>query len=311
MNKKLLSSKFELKYRFFRFDSPLNGARKLYFFNIVRWKITTLHLLFKKREKFSLPVQYEPEKLKFREDFFCILGHGTILFQINGKRIITDPVFGNIPFYKRYTPFPYSLSEIGKIDYVLISHSHYDHFDIPSLKKIKQVEKVIVPLKVSKYLKNIFPYEKICELNWFEEFSDNGFKITFLPAKHWSKRRIFDTNTTLWGSLLIQFEKANFYYAVDTAYSYHFKEIGKMFKIDYAFLPVGAYKPDYIMKHNHLNPDEAYSAFKDLKAGYFVPIHFGVFKLSDEPVSEPYQILIKKYNTPQTLIPSIGTVVEV
>ncbi|WP_201328552.1 MBL fold metallo-hydrolase [Thermotomaculum hydrothermale] len=139
--------KYNLTFKFYRFDSPLNGARGLYFFNIIRWQFESIHLKFRKREKFSLPVVNQSEKLKTEKDFFCLLGHGTILFQLNRVRIVTDPVFGNIPFYKRYTPFPYGVKNLMPIDAVLISHNHYDHLDIPSLKKIKNAGKIVLPLK--------------------------------------------------------------------------------------------------------------------------------------------------------------------
>ena len=308
MRKDSLSDRYSLTYKFSRFDTPLNGARGLYFFNIVRWQITSFPLKFQKRELFSLPLIDEKERLKTDKDFFCLLGHGTILFQINGVRILTDPVFGDIPFYKRYTPFPYKVEDLGKIDVVLISHNHYDHMDLPSLRKIKGLEKIILPLKSRRYVKNIFSEEKIVELEWFEEFIFKGVKIVFLPAKHWSKRGIFDMNTSLWGSFLIKGESVNCYYAGDTAYSFHFKDLGGMFEVDYAFLPVGAYKPDYIMKHNHMTPFEAYQAFKDLKARHFIPVHYGVFKLSDEPVSEPLKLL-KNFMAEET-IPKVGQVIN-
>ena len=302
-----LREKYRPDYRFFRFDSPLNGARGLYFFNIIRWQIESFHLRFQKREKFSLPSVNQAGKLNTKRDFFCLLGHSTVLFQLNGIRILTDPVFGNIPFYRRYTPFPYTINDLGEIDIVLLSHNHYDHLDLPSLKGLKNAKYIVVPLKLKRYLKGIFEKDRVFELNWFEEFEYKGIRFVFLPAKHWSKRGLFDRNTSLWGSFLINSEKISHYYAGDTAYYSHFEDIGKVFKIDYAFLPIGAYKPDYIMKHNHLSPEEAYKAFKDLKAKHFIPVHYGVFKLSDEPVSEPYE-RVKRIIT-ESEVPQIGEVV--
>jgi len=303
------SEKYKLTYKFGRFDSPLNGARGLYFANIVRWKIQTFFKLFEKRENFSLEIVRETEKLNSEKDYFCLLGHGTILFNLNGVRGIVDPVFGDIPFYKRYTPCPYSPDELGKIDIVLITHSHYDHLDIPSLKKIN-AEKIFVPLKTFKYLKKIFGRSKVEEMTWFDKIEYKGVDVTFLPSKHWNKRGIFDKNTALWGSFAVKSEKFCLYFAGDTAYSYHFSDIGKEFDIDYAFLPIGAYKPDYVMKHNHMNPDEALKAFLDLKAKNFIPIHYGVFKLSDEPVSEPEKKIknISEKFSEKILFPLIGEV---
>ncbi len=306
MQKNNLRKKYQLTYRYFRFDSPLNGARGLYFFNIIRWQIQSFHLKFAKKESFSLPVVNQSEELKTDRDFFCLLGHGTVLIQLNGVRIITDPVFGDIPFYQRYTSIPYSVNELGRIDLALLSHNHYDHMDLPSLKKLRDIRHILLPLKSKRYIKKIFAKENMFELNWFDEFEYKGVKIVFLPAKHWCKRGVFDRNTSLWGSFLITNGVKTLYYAGDTAYYSHFKDFGESCRIDYAFLPIGAYKPDYIMKHNHMSPEHAYNAFKDLNAKHFIPVHYGVFKLSDEAVSEPFERIRKII--PESEIPKIGEV---
>ncbi len=298
---------YKLTKKFGRYLSSLDGSQGLYFFNIIKWKISTLPLMFKKREKFSLPWVREVEKLSINKDFFVLLGHGTVLIQLSGVRVLTDPVFGDIPFYKRYTPCPYKPYELGKIDFVLITHSHYDHLDIPSIKSL-DAEKIVVPKGAKRYLKKISG-KKIIELKWFDKVEKSGVKVLFLPAKHWSKRGLLDTNRALWGSYLIEGNGKSLFYAGDTAYSFHFRDIGQTFKIDCAFLPVGAYLPPYIMKHNHMNPYEAIQAYKDLKAKRFVPVHYGVFKLSDEPISEPYG-KIRQLLSPAS-VPPLGKVEEI
>jgi L-ascorbate metabolism protein UlaG (beta-lactamase superfamily) len=116
-----------------------------------------------------------------------------------------------------------------------------------------------------------------------------GLFITLTPSKHWSKRTPFDTNKALWGGYVIQNSEHTLYHAGDSSYGEHFKEIGEKFEIDEAFLPIGAYKPEAIMKENHLNPPEALQAASDLGAKTVIPIHYGTFILSDEPINEPIE----------------------
>jgi len=116
-----------------------------------------------------------------------------------------------------------------------------------------------------------------------------GLFITLVPSIHWSKRTPYDTNKALWGGYVVQNSSHTLYHAGDSAYGEHFKEIGEKFDIDEAFLPIGAYLPEEIMKHNHLNPPEAIRAGGDLRAKTVIPIHYGTFVLSDEPIDEPIE----------------------
>jgi L-ascorbate metabolism protein UlaG (beta-lactamase superfamily) len=256
-----------------RFISKYDGFQNIDFFTILKWQLSKIG----KRKAENYKLEILKEKLPTSSNFISWLGHSTLLIQIDGVRVLTDPVFGDIPFFKRRVEFPYSLEELGKIDYTLISHSHYDHLDLNSLKKLDS--KIVAPLNMGKYLKGL----DFVELDWFESLPD--FPITLLPAKHWGRRTAFDTNRTLWGSYLIR----DIYFAGDTSYSDHFLEIGKKFDIKIALMPIGAYKPEKIMRNNHINPKEAVQGSLDLKAEFMIPIHYGTFKLSDEPMAEPLE----------------------
>jgi len=280
-----------------RFKNKFDSSGAVTFLDIMKWQ------LFKSRKWSksisSLEMKKDAKLLKSKEDFICWLGHSSFLIQLDNKRFLLDPVFGNIPFYKRQFKAPYTIKELGGVDYVLLSHIHYDHFDKSSIKSIlsKKAE-FILPLNMKYYINKIDKNIVSHSLNWYKSYAINHkLKVSFVPSKHWGRRGLFDTNKALWGGYVISSKKHTIYFAGDTAYDEHFKTIGKKYNIDYALLPIGGYAPIKIMRENHLNPKEAYEAFKDLNAKVMIPMHYGTFKLSDEPINEPIkwlELLIKK-----------------
>ncbi|WP_201352874.1 MBL fold metallo-hydrolase [Hydrogenimonas urashimensis] len=261
-------------------------------FQILKWK------LFYRRKNVEDGSTLKPvdmsEKLASKEDFLCWISHASFLVQLNHKRILIDPVFGNIPFYRRAIPAAYAPHMLGKIDYLLISHTHYDHFDAPSIAEISKTSPVaIVPLRMDKPLKRIVPKLECIRLGWYECHEQDGIKITLVPARHWGRRGLFDKNRVLWGGYIIQSADITIYFAGDTAVGEHFQEIGKRFSIDWALLPIGAYEPEFVMKHHHLNPEEAFGAYRQLGAKKMIPMHYGTFRLSDEPLGEPLKRIEK------------------
>ncbi|BAF72032.1 MBL fold metallo-hydrolase [Sulfurovum sp. NBC37-1] len=279
-------------YRNGKFSGKYDSSVNLNFLQILRWKL--FNRTVEKKEIVPLETVDRSKELQSDEDFICWLSHASFLVQLGGKRILIDPVFGDIPFYKRQIPDPYSIETLGKIDYLLISHTHYDHFDKASLKEVlKQKPQAIVPLKMSKLLKEIDPEIQTVELDWYKSVEEEGLKFTLVPAKHWGRRGPFDKNTVLWGGYVLEWQWKSIYFSGDTAAGDHFEEIGKRFDIDVALLPIGAYKPEFIMKYNHLNPQEAFNAFEQLGANKMIPMHYGTFKLTDEPLDEPLQWIEK------------------
>jgi len=270
-----------------RFGGLLDSSQHINLFKILHWK------LFKKSSQplaliIPLDVVDQSQKLTQEDDFVCWLGHASFLIQLGGKRIIIDPVFGDIPFYKRQIKAPYTPQMLGKIDLMLLSHTHYDHFDVPSIEALQHNGiHAVVPLKMASLLHETASSMPVHELDWYETYREEGLSITLTPARHWGRRGLFDKNRVLWGGFILQYKEHTLYFAGDSAAGDHFEAIGERFNIDLALMPIGAYKPEFIMKYNHLNPQEAYDAFEALGAKQMVPLHYGTFKLTDEPLDEP------------------------
>lgn len=282
-------------YKKGRFSGRYDTSGNVSFLKILKWK-----LLGKKRaasvkkKQHSGEIIYRPDLISQKDDFICWLSHASFLIQLGGKRIVIDPVFGDIPFYRRMIRAPYSVDELGSIDFLLLSHVHYDHFDTKSLRLLEtKSPKAIVPLGMSELLRRKVPSIKSRELDWYQSYEEDGLSITLVPAKHWGRRTLFDKNRALWGGFILRYGDRCIYFAGDTASGDHFEAIGRQFAIDYALLPTGAYEPEFIMKYNHLSPEEAFEAFVQLKAKKMIPMHYGTFMLSDEPPDEPLERMRK------------------
>jgi len=230
-------------------------------------------------------------------DFIAWLGHATFLIKLGGTTIITDPLFskntGPLIFGpKRYVDPAIELKDLPMIDLFLLTHNHYDHLDISTIRNFPSKKaKVIVPLKLSKYFKK---FEDVNELDWYEEIQINkDLKITLLPAVHWSKRSLFDSNKTLWGSFLIEFKNKKILFACDTGVGNIYKKLGDKYgPIDITFINIGAYNfyPIMPMKDKsvyHTNPEEALEVAKNLRSKKVIGMHWGTVILSLEPIMEP------------------------
>ena len=232
---------------------------------------------------------------KFKDDdYIAWIGHATYLIKLGNTTIITDPVFsknaGPLIFGpKRFTDPALKLNEIPKTDIFLLTHNHYDHQDMSTIKRFPFKDaKVLVPLKLGKYFKN---YKDVNEMDWYDEIKINDhLKITFLPAVHWSKRSLTDTNKTLWGNFLIQYKDKKILFACDTGYGNIYKEIGEKYgPIDITMINIGAYdfRPMFNKSIYHTTPEEALNVAKDLKSKKVLGMHWGTFVLSLEPIMEP------------------------
>jgi L-ascorbate metabolism protein UlaG (beta-lactamase superfamily) len=290
-----------------RYSNKFDSSKKSNIFDILKWKL--FYPSKSKKEKSNLEVIDNSNLLSTKEDFICWLSHASFLIQLDRKRFLIDPVFGNIPFYKRLNPSPYTIEDLGKIDYILISHTHYDHFDRNSIKKLLTQKPIfILPLGMQEYIYKLDKDADIIMLKWYQShYIDKNLTIDFVPAKHWGRRGIFDTNKSLWGGFILQDCLESIYFVGDSAYDKHFKEIGYRYSIDYALLPIGAYSPKFLMRHHHLNPQEAYQAFLELKAKTMIPMHYGTFQLTNESINEP-KMWIEEINRHHINIMSIGEV---
>jgi L-ascorbate metabolism protein UlaG (beta-lactamase superfamily) len=182
------------------------------------------------------------------------------------------------------------LNEIPETDLFLLTHNHYDHLDYSTVRNFPHKKsKVLVPLKLSKYFtRNGF--KNVNELDWYDDIKVNDLKITLLPAVHWSKRSLNDTNKTLWGNFLIEYKDKKILFACDTGYGNIYKELGEKYgPIDLTFINIGAYdfRPMFKKSVYHANPEEALNIAQDLKSKKVIGMHWGTVVLSLEPIMEP------------------------
>ena len=209
------------------------------------------------------------------------------------------------------------LSEIPKIDLFLLTHNHYDHQDMMTIRRFPYKDtKVLTPLKLGKYFRTN-GYRDINEMDWYDEIKINkNLKITFLPAVHWSKRSLTDTNKTLWGNFLIEYKNKKILFACDTGYGEIYKELGEKYgPIDLTMINIGAYnfKPMFDKTIYHTTPEEALNVAQDLKSKKVLGMHWGTFVLSLEPIMEPpvrFKDSAEKYgfNKEDAIIFKIGEV---
>tara|TARA_B100001142_G_scaffold326106_1_gene380948 strand:+ start:97 stop:1089 length:993 start_codon:yes stop_codon:yes gene_type:complete len=235
------------------------------------------------------------EKYK-NEDYIAWIGHATYLIKLGETIIITDPVFSKNagPLFfgpDRFTEPALELNEIPQTDLFLLTHNHYDHQDMGTIRRFPfKDNKVLVPLNLGKYF---IPYKfkDVNEMDWYDEIKVNkDLKVTFLPAVHWSKRSLTDTNKTLWGNFLIEYKDKKILFACDTGYGNIYKELGKKYgPIDLTMINIGAYdfKPMFDKSIYHTTPEEALKVAQDLKSKKVMGTHWGTFVLSLEPIMEP------------------------
>ncbi len=268
----------------------------------VKWSYSTFN---KEKKKLDMTIPDEHvikknlvlEKLNSiqNNDYIGWIGHATFLIKLGNTTIITDPVFsknaGPLIFGpKRYTEPALNLNELPKIDLFLLTHNHYDHQDMGTIRKFPYKDtKVFTALKLGKYFTK-HHFKDVQELDWYQEVKFNDLKITFLPAVHWSKRSLTDTNKTLWGSFLIEYAGKKIFFACDTGYGNIYKKIGKEYgPIDLTMINIGAYdfRPMFEKSIYHTSPEEALQAAQDLKSKKVLGTHWGTFVLSLEPIMEP------------------------
>ena len=228
---------------------------------------------------------------------FWWLGHSTTLVELDGVRILIDPVFSRraAPFQwigpKRFHETPIKANHLPFIDIILISHDHYDHLDHHTVQQFASTQtKWLVPLGIGAHLKKWGIQDtNIIELDWWQKHEHEKLAIYATPARHFGGRGMSDRGKAFWASWSIIGKSAQFYYSGDTGYGPHFKEIGKRFGgFDLAIIQVGAYNVNWA--EIHLFPMESILAYNDLNAKYFLPVHWGTFNLAmhrwDEPVEE-------------------------
>ncbi len=226
------------------------------------------------------------------------IGHSSFFLQIGGKNILIDPNFARWIFVlKRLRRPGLRLRDLPPIDAVLVTHAHFDHLHRPSLRAIARLSRrksgkrpaIIVPRHVRDLVSDL-GYGHIVELDWWQSVALGNLEITHVPARHWGARVMRDTHRG-YGGFVLRGGKHSLYHAGDTAYFEGFREIGQRLKPDVALLPIGAYHPDSF-RRVHTSPEDAVQAFLDIGARWMVPMHYGTFRLSYEPVDEPVPRLL-------------------
>jgi L-ascorbate metabolism protein UlaG (beta-lactamase superfamily) len=240
---------------------------------------------------------FEPKEKITNGLNITFINHSSFLIQFNGINILFDPVFSErtSPFEwagpKRMRPPGIALDRLPKIDFIILSHNHYDHFDVPTVRKIYQKDKpqLIVPLGVEAHLRKV-GIEGI-EMDWWQhiELGAEKFSIHCVPAQHFSGRGSLDRDATLWCGYVLHTPIGKIYYCGDTGYSSElFKTIGqRLGPMKVSMIPIGAYKPSWFMSPIHCSPDEAVSIHKDVRSAFTIAMHFGTFALADDSQTDP------------------------
>ncbi len=275
----------------------------------------------KKADTWRLTTVKDKAFLNSKDDCIVWLGHASFFIRANGVQIITDPVFYNLSgVVKRYSEMPCDVADFKNIDYVLLSHGHRDHCDSRSLKEPYDNNKFepLTGLNIGKLVAGWLPGLKYQEAGWYQQYAGlkGGLKIYYLPSQHWSNRYPWDTNETLWGSMMIKTDKNHIFFGGDSGYCDYPKQIATLFpSIDVAMIGVGAYTPDYMMHDVHTNPIEAVQIIHDLKAANFIPMHYGTYDLADEPMGEPERMLVSLNSNSKIsanlLISSVGETLRI
>ena len=273
------------------FLNPLGPARQGRLWQVMRWKLFHDNRF---KDDFAgervIPVSIDWDAVKqHRGSSITFLKHASVLIKDEDRTLIVDPVFSSIFwFIKDFAPLEFDLGSMPTPDHVLITHGHYDHLDEPSLKFFSKHMHVITPLGYNEIFEDL-EMKNRTQLDWFDTYRDGQQQITLLPCHHWTMRNPFTgPNRSLWGSYLVETAGGRtIYLSGDTAYFDGFEQLGKEFDIDLAVFNLGAYEPRWFMAPSHMNPREAVKAFKELNAKQMMVVHWGTFRLGDEPVHFP------------------------
>ena len=219
------------------------------------------------------------------------IGHASFLIQTPRHNILVDPNWANwLIVIRRLKRAGLAIHDLPNIDLVLITHAHFDHLNRRTLRAIAEQQPIVVPSGVANLVHDL-GFERVHEMNWWDEWAHDNLKITFTPAKHWGARVLHDHHRG-YGGFVIEFEGRQIYHCGDSAYFPGFGEIGKRLAPEIALLPIGAYEPPSF-RDVHMGPEQAVRAFQELKSKTFVPMHFGTYRMSYEPMHEPAQRLMR------------------
>jgi len=281
-----------------RFYNP-EASQALGFLDVLRWKLTSRP---EPSPPFIADVEQSipPHTVETNQIRVTLVNHSTVLIQRSGFNLLTDPIWS-----ERASPLSWigpkrrrkpgvRIEDLPLVDAVLISHNHYDHLDLPTLRQLaaRGSSTFVVAAGVARLLRSE-KIEPVYELDWGESLTISGFSIHSVPALHFSARGIFDRNRTLWCGYVIEYPERLVYFAGDTGFGNHFAHIREKFgSPNLALLPIGAYEPRWFMSPVHMSPEEAVKAQDILGAKTSIAIHHGTFQLADDCIDTPKKRLI-------------------
>jgi L-ascorbate metabolism protein UlaG (beta-lactamase superfamily) len=300
--------------RFYNPDAP--QARG--FLDVLRWKLSSRP---EPSPEFISDVEQSspPRRVEGNELRITLVNHSTVLIQQRASNILIDPIWS-----ERASPLSWvgprrrrkpgvRMDDLPDIDFVLISHNHYDHLDLRTLRQLAVGRRstFIVAARGARLLR-AKKIEPVYELDWGESLTLSGFRVHCVPALHFSARGIFDRNKTLWCGYAIEFPERLVYFAGDTAFGDHFAQVRNSFGApDLALLPIGAYEPRWFMSPVHMAPEEAVRAHEILGAKTSIAIHHGTFQLADDGIDTPQKQLMACRRNDSFLILKNGQFVEI
>lgn len=279
-----------------KFINPFKRFRKKRFLDLLKWKLgfnNPYEPEYDLEEVTPVSIDWKPVT-EHNGLSVTYINHSSLLIRDKGATFLIDPIFfGLMPFIKNFTPLEFDPAEMPAPDHILITHGHYDHLDKDSLEVFDKKTHIISPLGYEGEFSSIGMKNRT-ELDWYSAWTDGKREVILLPVNHWTMRNpLFGPNKSLWGGFLIRTKTGpTLFFSGDTAYCSGFKEIGKEFNIDLAVFNLGAYAPRWFMKESHINPSETLTAMEDLGAKQLIPVHWGTFRLGDEPVFKPPQDLM-------------------
>ena len=288
----LISDHFDGR-QFFNPHAPQGKSRR----DVSRWRRTRQREPWPEHVE-DVPLTPPPRAARDRIAV-TFIGHSTFLVQIGGLCVLTDPIWSDrcspVSFAgpRRVRPPGQSLDSLPGVDLLLITHNHYDHMDLPTLRKVRArwQPSTATGLGNARHLAKA-GIRSAVELDWWQTTELAGARVTYVPAQHFSARGLHDRNRSLWGGFVVEAHSAVVYFAGNSGYCPYFAEIASRFpRIDLALLPIGAYEPRWFMRQHHVNPEEAVQAHLDLQPRRSIGMHFGTFQLTDEAIDAPISAL--------------------
>lgn len=267
---------------------------------LIKWKTSkNPYKEEKKNYTDSLKVKKRSSLDEIADNTITWLGHASYMIHLGGLRILIDPVLTEPGFFlKRNSELPFLANDFIHVDYILVSHNHRDHCDkesIELLSKLNPEATWLCGLGLDTLLLNKWTGSaKVQAAGWYQQYKlpHSGLVISYLPTRHWSRRGLSDTNKSLWGAFMLEYDGKKIYFGGDTGYSSHLEDVYNIFgEVDYYLAGIGAFAPRWFMAASHMHPEEVAQSCIDLHAKNLLPMHYGTFDLSDEPLLEPIKLM--------------------